>query len=226
MRSPLFAYDKAVYDLIHSLYDETLTGSPDEIFNINAKRHHGKVVLPFIGIWRIPDFSLNLDLANDSFLRKGFVSLTKDSKGIEFPNQRVSFHGMPVTLQYQIDIYASKRDVCDGLTAELMMYLRENPYVNVQIPDAGNYVIQFNLDLDESVTDNTDITGFDDSNRFYRLTLTANITDAVIFRLDDMSSIEKIYVDWYVDNDTKKNDDMSFVTEDNRAEKDKPTNEL
>ena len=76
MKSPLFPYDKAVYDLVHSLYDNVYYGSPDEIFSINAKRNNGKVTLPFISVYRLPDFSLNLDLANDSFfVSKLFILL-------------------------------------------------------------------------------------------------------------------------------------------------------
>lgn len=196
MKSPLFQYDQAVYNLIHSLYDVVIFASPEECFTRNAKMNQGKVVMPFIAVWRLPDFSINTDMANDSFLRRGFPTRTTSSRSIEYPNQKVSAHGLPVTLQYQIDVYATKRDVCDGLTAELMMYLKENPWINVQIMDLGEKVIQFNFDLEESVMDNTDISGFDESNRFYRLTLTANIPEAVIYRVDTFSAIDKVYIEF------------------------------
>lgn len=196
MKSPLFQYDQAVYNLIHSLYDVVVFASPEECFSRNAKMHKGKVVMPFISIWRLPDFSINTEMANDSFLRRGYPSRTTASNGIEFPNQRVAMHGLPVTLQYQLDVYATKRDVCDGLTAELMMYLKENPWINVQIMDMGEKVVQFNFDLEDSVMDNTDISGFDETNRFYRLTLTANITEAVIYRIDTYEKVQKVYLDY------------------------------
>ena len=196
MKSPLFQYDQAVYNLIHSLYDVVVFASPEECFSRNAKMHKGKVVMPFISIWRLPDFSINTEMANDSFLRRGYPSRTTASNGIEFPNQRVAMHGLPVTLQYQLDVYATKRDVCDGLTAELMMYLKENPWINVQIMDMGEKVVQFNFDLEDSVMDNTDISGFDETNRFYRLTLTANIIEAVIYRIDTYEKVQKVYLDY------------------------------
>lgn len=183
MKSPLYQYDKAMYDRIHSLYDEVYYGSQDEIFKVNAKAHRGKVVLPFIGIWRVPDFSINPDYHNDSFLRRGWgLQSATNSPGIEYAGKRVNMHGLPVTLQYQIDIYATKRDVCDGLTAELVMEFKEKPWINVQLMDIGEHIQQFNLDLDDSISDNTDISGFDETNRFYRLTLTLEITSAVIYR--------------------------------------------
>ena len=108
----------------------------------------------------------------------------------------VAMHGLPVTLEYQIDIYATKRDVCDGLTAELLMYLRENPWINVQIMDMGKVVVQFNLEVDESVTDNTDIMGFDETNRMYRLSLTVRYPEAVIYRIDEYRRVEEIEIEY------------------------------
>lgn len=196
MKSPLFQYDKAVYDLIHSLYDNVYYGSPDEIFSINAKKNEGKVVLPFISVYRLPDFSINTDMANDSFLRTGWISHSDNSRGIEFRDQIVTKHGMPVTLEYQIEVYATKRDVCDGLTAELMMYLRSHPYVDVQLMDMGKKIQQFNFDLQESATDNTDIMGFDEAGRMYRLSLTGEITEAVVYWITDIGDkIDKVEID-------------------------------
>lgn len=196
MKSPLFQYDKAVYDLIHALYDKVYYGSPDEIFSINAKRNNGKVVLPFISVYRLPDFSINLEMANDSFLRTGYPARSSKTKGIEFPNQKISMHGLPVTLEYQIEVYATKRDVCDGLIAELMLYLRAHPYVNVPITEAGDRVQEFSFDLQDSVTDNTDIMGFDESGRMYRMSLTADITEAVIYLITDIGKqIETVEIE-------------------------------
>ena len=210
MQSPLFPYDLSVYKLLHNLYDEVCYGSPEEIFSINAKRHRGKVVMPFIGVYRMPDFSVNSEYLNEPMLREGIVSRVTRTPGVEFSGQKVAFHALPVTLQYQIDIYATKRDVCDGLTSELVMYLKEHPYIDVQILDAGKRVIQFNFDLDESVMDNTDISGFDEMGRFYRLTLTATITSALLLRLDEFPKIEKIYIDF---EDTVKKSEEELIEE-------------
>ena len=195
MKSPLYQYDRAVFDLIHSLYDEVYFCSPEEVMSRNAKKHSGKVLLPFIAVWRLPDFSLNLDMANDSFLRRGYRVTSSDGR-IEHPNQRVTMHGLPVTLSYNIDVYATKRDVCDGITSELLMYLREHPFIVVQIMDAGERLQEFSFDLEDSVTDNTDISDFLEGGRLYRLSITANITEAVIYRVDDFDKIDKVYLDF------------------------------
>ena len=96
-------------------------------------------------------------------------------------------------IKYEV---ATERDVCDGLTSELLMEFKQRPYLNVQVHDMGETSIQFNLDLDESITDNTDISGFNESNRLYRLTITINLTEAVIYRVDDYKKVEKVYLDF------------------------------
>ena len=198
MKSPLFPYDRAMYDRLHSLYDEVVFAAPEEAMKVNAKLHLGKVVLPFIALWRLPDFSINTDMYNDSFTRAGFNFLkTKNLVNRnDTSDRRVTMYGLPVTLSYQIDIYSTKRDVCDGLTSELLMEFKQRPYLNVQVHDMGETSIQFNLDLDESITDNTDISGFNESNRLYRLTITINLTEAVIYRVDDYKKVEKVYLDF------------------------------
>ena len=177
MKSPLFPYDRAMYDRLHSLYDEVVFASPEEAMKVNAKLHLGKVVLPFIAVWRLPDFSINTDMYNDSFTRAGFNFLK--TKNLVNRNDT-----------------SDRRDVCDGLTSELLMEFKQRPYLNVQVHDMGETSIQFNLDLDESITDNTDISGFNESNRLYRLTITINLTEAVIYRVDDYKKVEKVYLDF------------------------------
>lgn len=204
--SSLLAYDKSVYDKIHALYDEVIFGSPDEIFKINAKNHKGKVLMPFIGLWRVPDFSVNRELFNDSYVRYGPVRSTIGTpKNLEYPNQKVSMQGIPVSLQYQVDIYSIKRDYCDGLAAELMLEFFQNPWVNVIQKDMGDFVQQFNIDMEDSVVDNTSISEFDETNRFYRLTITLNMPSAVIYKISDIPRIEKAEVFFDIGNSGKDN---------------------
>lgn len=201
MHSPLFPYDVGMYNRIHGLYDETFFASPEEHFKVNAKRHEGKVVMPFIAIWRLGDFNINTEYYNDSALRVGHRDFTINKNNSDMHRERnaddreKSMHLLPVTLQYQIDIYATKRDVADGLTSELLMELKERPYIRVQIYDMGEYIKEFNLDVDDSVSDNSDIGSFSETNRFYRLTLNVNITSALIHRIDKASHIDKVYID-------------------------------
>ena len=191
--SSLLNYDKAVYKKIKNLYPEVIFAAPENVFSENAKAHDGKVLLPFFGIWRLPDFTVNRDLYNDSYVRRGQARMSRGSD-IEYPNQPVAMHGLPVSLQYQVDIYAHKRDVCDGLAAELLLEIYENPWVDVHQTDMGDFMQQFNIDIDDNIVDNTSISEFSETNRFYRLTATLNMASAVIYRISNVHMLDKIEV--------------------------------
>ena len=196
MGNSLMNYDKAMYKKVHNLMDEVVFSSPEESFKVNAKNHKGKVRMPFISIWRLPDFSVNKGMYNDSYVRRGPVD--KGLRGSEFPNSYINLHGLPVSLQYQLDVYATKRDVCDGLATELLLEMYENPYLDVIQTDIGEeFVQQFNLEVEDNVSDNTSITEFDETNRFYRLSLTVDIPEAVIYRIDKRNTID--YIDFKLD---------------------------
>lgn len=197
-RNGLFDYDLAMYKRLRMLWDETLFASPEEHFVVNAKRHKGKIVLPFIGVWRLPDFNIDREMLNDPGLRGGYTAAKTRSHDVEFPMQRVAMHSLPVTIQYQIDVYAIKRDVCDGITAELMMEFMERPWLSVEQTDMGGRPCEYHLILDDSVTDNSDISSFDETNRFYRLTLTVTVDPAQLLRIDNFKDIDKVSID-YVD---------------------------
>lgn len=195
MHSAFFMYDLAMYDRIHSLYDETYYASPDEQFIVNAREHQGQILMPFIGIYRLPDFSISRDVYNDSQVRRGWTNFKADNiEGVEFSGKPVKVHSLPVTLQYQIDVYATKRDVCDGMVAELLMEFFERPYLRVNFMDIGNKIQEFQVNVDDSVTDNTDISGFNETNRFYRLSFTLEVDHAYIYRVDEGRKVEKIII--------------------------------
>lgn len=196
MHSPLYQYDLAMYDRVHSLYDEVFFADVDEQFITNAREHQGKVVMPFIGISRLPDFSINYEFYNDSQVRRGWTNQkARDEDGVEFRDKRVMVHSLPVMLQYQIDVYATKRDVCDGIISELLMEFSERPYLRVQFMDIGEHVQEFQLALEDGVSDNTDVSGFAETNRFYRKSITINIDHAYIYRVDKALEVDKIIID-------------------------------
>ena len=190
--NPLFQYDKAIFKMLKKLYDEVYyVDTYENAFKLNAKAHQGKVVLPMISVYRLGDYSIAMEAYNDWAVRQGFHSNVMGRA--EFPNQRVAAHTLPVTLQYQIDVWATRRDVVDGLTAELLMEFKEHPHFSANIQDLGLQApkVEFDFLIDENVTDNSGITEFEDTGRYYRLTLTGTVPMAAIFRIDIFNRIEK-----------------------------------
>jgi hypothetical protein len=189
-----------MYKKIQGVYDEVFFASPEEAFKINAKQNDGKVVMPFISVWRLPDFTINRPTINDPRIRIGAVYRVNDDMNSPTKNVR----GVPVELRYQIDVYATKRQLCDGLTAELLLYLLEYPYVDINVEEWEGFVAQVAVNVSDSVTDNTSISEFEDSGRIYRLTIEVLISEAIIYRIDRFtkSVIEKVYVN-ILDIDTE-----------------------
>jgi len=190
--NPLMPYDKALFHRFKDLYDETyFIDTYESAMSINAKAHKGKVILPMISIYRMGDYTVATDVINDWAVRAGYRNTVQGKA--EFENYRIAMHTLPVTLTYQIDVWATRRDVVDGITAELLMEFRERPHFKTRIQDMGlkEIPIEFDFQLEDSVVDNTSITEFDDTGRYYRFTLTGNVPSAAIFRIDIFDRIDK-----------------------------------
>lgn len=61
--------------------------------------------------------------------------------------------------------------------------------------DIGDHVQEFQLALEDGVSDNTDVSGFAETNRFYRKSITINIDHAYIYRVDKAFEIDKVVID-------------------------------
>ena len=195
--NPLFPFDKCVYKMLKSLYDEVyVIDTFENAFQINAKAHSGKIVLPMITVYRLADYTIAKDMINDVAVRSGYRTTVQGKA--EFENRRIARHVLPVTLTYQIDIWATRRDVAEGITAELLMEFNERPHVSAKLQDMGteSTPVEFDFQVDDNVVDNSSITEFDDTGRFYRLTLNGIIPSAMISRVDIFSRIDKETIDF------------------------------
>lgn len=192
----LFDFDKALFQKIRCVYDEVIFGSPDEAFKINASMHGGRVVMPFVSVWRLSNFDISRPTYNDPRVRDG--AHIRFGSGVEAPVRHA--RALPVTLYYQIDVYSNKRTTCDGIAAELALFMMEYPWVDVRTPVDGitkGLLQQHAVTLNDSISDNTSISDFEDTGRIYRLTLDATIPEALIYRIDRTNAklVEKVLVD-------------------------------
>ena len=194
--NPLFPYDKAIFKMLKQLFDEVYyVDTYENALQVNAKAHEGKILMPFISLYRLGDYSIALEAYNDWAVRSGYRNTVQGKA--EFEDKRIAMHTLPVTLQYQIDVWATRRDVVDGITAELLMEFKEHPHFKAKIQDMGQEqtLTEFDFLIDDSVVDNSGITEFEDTGRFYRLTLTGTVPMAAIFRVDVFSRIDKQIVE-------------------------------
>ena len=190
--NPLFPYDKAIFKMLKNLFDEVYyVDTYENALQVNAKAHEGKIVLPMISLYRLADYNIATEAYNDWAVRSGNRNTVQGKA--EFEDKRIAMHTLPVTLQYQIDVWATRRDVVDGITAELLMEFKEHPHFKAKLQDMGldAQKVEFDFQIDDSVVDNSGITEFEDTGRFYRLTLTGIVPMAAIFRVDIFNRIDK-----------------------------------
>lgn len=214
--NPLFPFDKAVYKKLKQLYDEVYPiDTFESFFSMNAKAHQGKIILPAISVYRLADYTVSTEMINDWAVRSGFRRTVSGRD--EFTDRRVAVHTLPVTLTYQIDIWATRRDVAEGITAELLLEFKERPYVKVKVQDSGDEarLVEFDFQVDDNVMDNSSITEFDDTGRFYRLTLNALMPSAAITRVDIFKRVDKEVInfeDLVPDIEKKEKENINDIT--------------
>lgn len=206
LQNAMMPYDISIFKMLKGLMDEVFfIDTYENAFQVNARAHKGKIILPMITVYRLGDFNVATEMINDLAIRQGYSRMTHGRA--EFSNQMVKVHSVPVTLQYQIDVWATRRDVCDGIAAELMIEFKEHPHFTVDIPDLGDekHPIEFDFQVDDSVTDNTSITDFDDSGRIYRLTFTGIVPSALLTRVDTFHRIDYVEIETTVQTDSAGN---------------------
>jgi len=173
-------YDTALKEKLKGVFSNTFFANTEEAFKECARVNNGRVKLPLISVFRPMGFMINTSRYNEHAFRTGyFVKQTK-----EHPKGKVEvMKELPVRLQYQIDIWATKKAECDKLTEELLMFLLYKPYIEFVNPlielykydaDAesgqSDKLIRAALKVEETIQDNSDIASFDDTGRFYRNT--------------------------------------------------------
>jgi len=171
-------YDKALYEKIKAVFDNTIYATPDEAFKEVAEENNGQVKLPMISIYRTNYEPYFPELQGRVTRSPMLVQRSLDQ--IDALSGKALF----VKIFYTIDIWATKRDHVDQIVKELIFFLGRNPKVTAHV----------NLDLDlgqipkdqyfeafitfEQLTDNSDLVEAEDFGRLYRNTLEISIDQA------------------------------------------------
>lgn len=195
-------YDYGVVEKFKQVFSNTLYSPTDEAFRRCAELNEGKVYLPLISIFR--PMGMEIDYSNYSmpeFFRGRKLRLMdpqiaegQDTDNV-LPEKVRNLRSLSVNLRYQMDIWGRNSNEINGLTKELIFWTVEYPHIEIQEPISGiNF--QFSIEFEQSVTDNTDIAGFQDRGRLYRNTLEFSLRDSRLFSyLDITGFVESIDVE-------------------------------
>lgn len=188
------------------LYDEALVnkiknwiGSADihvyspqntkRLFQIIADEHNDKPIeLPIICLDRKPSYSI--DIVNKQPLSYDGLSITSTFE------RTIQLNAIPVTLNYQLDVYTRHLKDADELTRNLIFNMINFPTVSVELPYNNQHIVHDStILLANEVTDNSDIAERLIQGQFTRFTLDFTVQNAYLW---DVRSRENIHIDLHV----------------------------
>lgn len=185
-------YDEALAEKIKSwVVQDVMILKPNEVsrlWEIQADTKDDKpLTLPLIAISRDPN--LNVDIPNKR-------SLSCDGARIGNTEDKIiKLDAIPITVNYQIDIYTQDYDEGDEYLREFIFKLTDKPKMIIQIPYNGaNIEHVCYLRLNSNVVDNSDVPEKKFPDQFTRWSLQIHVDDAYLFSIP-LKSVGEISTD-------------------------------
>ena len=182
-RTNLSLYDESLRDRLLEVFDNVVIAPPEKAFNRSAVK--GKVQLPMISAYRMTN-EIDLDEYNNFETFYGVRG--------SFNKQRDTYaliQGLPITIMYQIDIWAQLRAYADGIFRELVYHLVRYPNLVIKVPgfdEAQVFALQYE-DMDQP----TDYSSFTDTDQLHRYTLNYKVPRARLFYGTESAKIARTW---------------------------------
>lgn len=184
---------------------------PDEVtrlFQIQSDEQKDKgIKLPLIAISRDRD----IEITSTSKQPKSFSGFKLGSS----EEVGVTLDVIPITINYQIDIYTTSMESADEYVRNFVFKLINSPRLRIDIPYLDmDLVHNANIDIDSTISDNSDINERLFSDQFTRFTLKLSISDAYLFSVNvqDTIKLESIEVET-MEHDTKEIESQGVIYE-------------
>ena len=178
------------------LFDESLISSLRSILSdnrvsiITAEKAFTKagainddVALPLVTVWR-PSYSLiSFQRSTPGIYRGEPVQTYQNSSGATVFDM---LKYLPIHINYQFDVFTKTRQENDELARDLIWYFTLYPQITLTIPYGLNMPITWNLFFSDEVTDNSQISEFENSGQYYRTTLNCYTDEGKLFLVDNV----------------------------------------
>lgn len=188
-------YDSAVVEKMKEVFSNTLYAPTDEAFKRCAELNSGKVMIPMISIYRPSAFEIdNRNYNKPEFFKGRRMELLEPELGegetyLDVDPEKIrNIRSLSVMLRYQMDVWGDRMNVVNEITKELIFFLLEFPNIEVKEPISG-MDMKFSVQLEEGITDNTDIMGFQDRGKVYRNTIEFFVREARLFSYLDFGKL-------------------------------------
>ena len=147
------------------LYELVANDSPTEEFT-----------LPLVALSRDPDFRI-LSTAKQSKSFDGLHLLNSES-------QTLQFNVIPITTEYELEIYAKKQEDCNAYVREFVFKLINNPSLKIEIPyNKTNIEHIANIRLLDTVADTSASSERIFGGQFSRYSIHFTLQDAFLFSI-------------------------------------------
>ena len=151
-------------------------------------------------------FQMKADLNNDKPLQLPLIAISRDSE-IEIINtnkhaltydgahievdeeKSKQLNAIPIKISYQLDIYTKYFTEADEYIRNFVFNLINYPRLSIEIPYNNSKIVHnFTIQLDSTISDNSDISERLIAGQFTRMTLKFYIDDAYLFSVPFMKN--------------------------------------
>ena len=181
-------YDKALEKKLTSIFPNVEGASPDEAFNTSDDHNdQAKIRIPLITFYRLSNPISDTVSHPEAF--SGRITLADMQKA-----SGTAIRTLPMTITYQIDIWATSRETIDDIYRELVFYFHRNPNLVVEDKSEFEEPLEFSMRLvDTETTASTQ--DFNTNNRLYNYTLTYEVDAKLFYKKLDVNLIKFINID-------------------------------
>lgn len=192
----VYAYDLALVNDLRTRFNLNKDGTPktnnnvyitssENVFNIIGDIAEDAIQFPLISLTRI-GWSLS-DNKPEFMTKAGMLDNVKEGEK-DNKLKQIRLQALPITINYQLDVWTRTRIDNDALTRDLIWYYTLNPQLLVDIPHGLNIKHVFNVFFENDIEDNSDIVEHQNRGQFFRQTLGLYVDDAYLWR----SSVKNI----------------------------------
>ena len=168
-------------------------------------------------------FQLKADLNNDKPLTLPFIAISRDSDieiintnkhALTYDGGRLSvdenktqaLNAIPIKISYQLDIYTKYFAEADEYLRNFIFNLINYPRLSIEIPYNDSKIVHnFTIQLDSTVSDNSDIPERLIAGQFTRMSLKFYIDDAYLFSVPFMKNWKIEVSEVEIFNEKEKN---------------------
>ena len=186
----VYAYDLAVVNDLRARFRQppvsysdinsnVVMAEPDQVFSILGEMDGDKIVMPFISLQRL-SWQLNLDRQmSQTFIGDKILMQNPDN-----PLDRLEVRAqvIPITVNWQMDVWTRDRITNDALVRELLWYYHLRPTLLVKVLHGLNMMHTFNIMFNSEIEDNSDIHNANNKGNIVRSTLTFYSEDCYLWK--------------------------------------------